>query len=205
MFAGAVLALAAMTNPLHQFEAWYASAQESEPNDANACALATAELDHDDLPRPDVRIVLLKGVDESGFTFFTNYSSAKGRQLRACPVAALDFHWKSLRRQVRTQGSVTRVSVAESEAYFATRHRESQLSAWASQQSEPLDSRATFEARLAEMAKRFPTEVPRPPHWGGYRLTPDWIEFWEDRAGRQHHRERFTRTGDGWAMTLLYP
>ena len=177
MFGGVVLALAAMTNPLPQFEAWYARAQESEPNDANACALATVELDGDGLPRPDVRIVLLKGVDEGGFVFFTNYGSAKGRQLRACPVAALDFHWKSLRRQVRTQGSVSRVSAAESDSYFASRHRDSQLSAWASSQSEPLDSRATFEARLAEMAARFPGEVPRPPHWGGYRLAPDWIEF----------------------------
>lgn len=194
-----------MTNPFSQFAAWYAAAQESEPNDANACALATAELDGDGLPRPDVRIVLLKGVDQAGFTFFTNYGSAKGRQLRACPVAALDFHWKSLRRQVRTQGSVARVSAAESDAYFVTRHRDSQLSAWASLQSEPLDDRATFEARLAETAARFPGDVPRPPHWGGYRLTPDWIEFWEDRPGRQHHRERFVRTGDAWEMGLLFP
>lgn len=194
-----------MTNPLQQFETWYALAQESEPNDANACALATAELDGDGLPRPDVRIVLLKGVEADGFTFFTNYGSAKGRQLRACPIAALNFHWKSLRRQVRTQGSVARVSMAESDAYFATRHRDSQLSAWASLQSEPLDARATFEARLAEMAARYPGDVPRPPHWGGYRLTPDWIEFWEDRPGRQHHRERFVRTADGWQMGFLYP
>jgi pyridoxamine 5'-phosphate oxidase len=194
-----------MTDPFSQFAAWYAAAQESEPNDANACALATAELDGDGLPRPDVRIVLLKGMDPAGFTFFTNYGSAKGRQLRACPVAALDFHWKSLRRQVRMQGSVARVSAAESDAYFATRHRDSQLSAWASLQSEPLDDRATFEARLAETAARFPCDVPRPPHWGGYRLRPDWIEFWEDRPGRQHHRERFARTADGWAMGLLFP
>ncbi len=200
-----VLALAAMTNPFSLFAAWYAAAQESEPNDPNACALATAELDGGGLPRPDVRIVLLKGADQAGFTFFTNYGSAKGRQLRACPVAALDFHWKSLRRQVRTQGSVSRVSEAESDAYFASRHRESQLSAWASMQSEPLDSRATFEARLAEMAARFPGAVPRPPHWGGYRLVPDWIEFWEDRPGRQHHRERFVRSGDNWEMGLLFP
>lgn len=205
MFAGAVLALAAMTSPIAIFETWYALAQESEPNDPNACALATAEIGPDGLPRPDVRIVLLKGVDAGGFTFFTNYSSAKGRQLRACPVAALDFHWKSLRRQVRTQGSVARVSAPESDAYFATRHRNSQLSAWASQQSGPLDSRATFEARLADMALRFPGDIPRPPHWGGYRLTPDWIEFWEDRAGRQHHRERHVRLDDGWEMGLLYP
>ena len=205
-----------MTNPVPRFEApflqfenWYAAAQESESNDANACALATVEMDGDGVPRPDVRIVLLKGLETggegAGFIFFTNYGSAKGRQLRACPVAALDFHWKSLRRQVRTQGSVARVSAAESDAYFATRHRDSQLSAWASLQSEPLDDRATFEARLAEVAARFPADVPRPPNWGGYRLVPDWIEFWEDRHGRQHHRERFVRTADGWATGLLYP
>lgn len=194
-----------MTNPFQQFEDWFARAQESELNDANACALATADLDAEGLPRPDVRIVLLKGVDDGGFTFFTNYGSAKGRQLRACPVAALDFHWKSLRRQVRTQGAVARVSAAESDAYFASRHRDSQLSAWASMQSEPLDRRETFEARLAEIAARFPGDVPRPPHWGGYRLVPDWIEFWEDRHGRQHYRERFERTADGWRTGLLYP
>lgn len=194
-----------MTDPFEQFAAWYAAAQEQEPNDPNACALATVAPDSEGLPRPDVRIVLLKGVDGGGFLFFTNYNSAKGQQLRASPVAALNFHWKSLRRQVRVQGSVARIDPVESDAYFATRHRESQLSAWASQQSEPLDSRATFEARLAEMAARFPGQVPRPPHWGGYRLTPDWIEFWEDRPGRQHHRERFTHTPAGWTTTLLYP
>jgi pyridoxamine 5'-phosphate oxidase len=204
-----------MTDPFEQFAAWYAEAQASEINDPNACALATAAMDGDGLPRPDVRIVLMKDFDARGFVIFTNYDSAKGRQMRSVPVAALDFHWKSLRRQVRMQGSVGRVSAEESDAYFATRPRESQLSAWASLQSEPLDVRATFEARLAEMAARFPGEVPRPNHWGGYRLVPDWIEFWEDRPGRQHWRTRFVRTAapeirgqtdsGGWESGLLYP
>lgn len=194
-----------MTNPYPQFAAWLAEAQGTEPNDPNACALATVEIDAEGHPRPDVRMVLLKGFDEGGFVFFTNSQSAKGLQLQQVPVAALDFHWKTLRRQVRAQGSVVQVTDAESDAYFATRQRASQLSAWASQQSRPLDSRESFEARLREMDARFPGEVPRPPHWGGYRLNPDWIELWEDMPGRQHHRRRFTRGADGWESTLLYP
>jgi pyridoxamine 5'-phosphate oxidase len=196
----------ALPEPFARFAAWYAEAEASEPNDPNACALATAEMDGDGPPRPDVRIVLMKGFDSGGFLVFTNYDSAKGRQIRQCPVAALDFHWKSLRRQVRMQGAISRATIAESDTYFATRPRESQLSAWASLQSEPLDSRATFEARLAEMAARFPADVPRPPNWGGYRLVPDWIEFWEDRPGRQHWRTRFDRLEDGhWREGMLYP
>lgn len=194
-----------MTDPFEQFAAWFAEAQAGELNDPNACALATVELDGDGPARPDVRIVLMKDFDARGFVVFTNYDSAKGRQIRSNPVAALDFHWKSLRRQVRMQGAIGRVSAEESDAYFATRPRESQLSAWASLQSEPLDVRATFEARLAEMASRFPGDVPRPANWGGYRLVPDWIEFWEDRPGRQHWRTRFVRAGDGWESGLLYP
>ncbi len=194
-----------MTDPFSRFAACYAEAQASEVNDPNACALATVSIAEDGGPRPDVRIVLLKAFDSSGFTIFTNHESAKGLQLAQTPYAALDFHWKSLRRQVRMAGPVARVSDAESDAYFATRGRDSQLSAWASLQSQTLDARSSFEARLAGMAERFPEQVPRPPHWGGYRLAPDWIEFWEDRHGRQHHRERFDRQGDGWAVRLLYP
>lgn len=195
-----------MTDPFLQFADWFEAAQASEPNDPNACALATVELTPEG-PRPDLRIVLLKGFDARGFAFYTNHLSAKGRQLDARPAAALDFHWKSLRRQVRISGAVTRVSTLENDDYFATRPRESQLSAWASLQSQPLDSRATFEARLAKMAADFPDRVPRPPHWGGYRLVPDWFEFWEDRPGRQHHRERFVRESNApdWSMSLLYP
>lgn len=194
-----------MTDPFDQFAAWYAQAQASELNDPNACALATVARDGNGLPRPDVRIVLMKEFDARGFVLFTNYDSAKGQQIRNIPVAALDFHWKSLGRQVRMQGLIGPVSAHESDAYFATRPRESQLSAWASMQSEPLDSRETFEARLAEMAARFPADVPRPTNWGGYRLVPDWIEFWEDRAGRQHWRTRFVRHESGWREGLLYP
>jgi len=194
-----------MIDPFAQFAAWYAEAQASEVNDPNACALATVAIAPDGSPRADVRIVLLKGQDSAGFTIFTNFESAKGRQLAALPHAALDFHWKSIRRQVRMAGPVQRIAEAESNAYFATRPRESQLSAWASLQSQPLDARSNFESRLAEMAARYPAHVPRPPHWGGFRLNPKWIEFWEDRPGRQHHRERFDRTTDGWTIRLLYP
>ena len=192
-------------DPVRQFEAWLEEAGKTEVNDPNACALATVEMGADGRPRPDVRMVLLKEVDGHGFVFFTNYNSAKGRQLREVPFAALDFHWKTLRRQVRVQGPAAPVAAGESDDYFATRQRASQLSAWASLQSAPLDDRATFEARLAEMDRRFPDVVPRPPHWGGFRLVPEWIELWQDRPGRQHQRRRFTRMGDGWESTLLYP
>lgn len=195
------------TDPFARFTNWFAEAEASEPADANAFSLATIEQTADG-PRPDVRIVLLKGYDANGFVFYTNYESAKGRQLTATGFAAINFHWKSLRRQVRASGRVHRVSSSMSDSYFATRPRESQLSAWASRQSAPLAARDEFEARLREMDQRFLREVPRPPFWGGWQLVPDWIEFWEDRPGRQHHRERFTRTaGDtpGWEMALLYP
>ncbi|TPE60071.1 pyridoxamine 5'-phosphate oxidase [Sandaracinobacter neustonicus] len=194
-----------MTDPYALFGDWFAEAQAAEVNDANACALATVELRGDELPLPDVRIVLMKSYDAGGFLLFTNYDSAKGRQIRQCPMAALDFHWKSLRKQVRVRGSIGRATLAESDAYFATRPRESQLSAWASSQSEPLDARETFEARLDTMAARFPGEVPRPNNWGGYRLVPNSIEFWEDRPGRQHWRTRFVKTPGGWESGLLYP
>lgn len=194
-----------MNDPFHRFADWYAEAQASEPNDPNACALATVAIADDGTPHPDVRIVLCKDFDHRGFVFYTNHLSAKGRQLAATPHATLDFHWKSLRRQVRLSGPVTQVEEGESDAYFATRPRESQLSAWASLQSQPLDSRITFESRLETVAAEFPDVVPRPPHWGGYRIAPDWFEFWEDRTGRQHHRERYDRLDDGWTETLLYP
>ncbi len=194
-----------MENPFTRFSAWFAEAQASEINDPNACTLATIATAADGTPRPDVRIVLLKGHDARGFVFYTNFRSAKGQQLADHPHATLCFHWKSLRRQVRISGPVHKVLATEADAYFATRPRESQLSAWASLQSQALDTRARFEDRLAEMAARYPLEVPRPPHWGGYRLAPNWIEYWEDRVGRQHHRERFDLLGDAWQMVLLYP
>lgn len=194
-----------MADPFHRFHDWFVEAEASEPNDPNACALATVAIAADGTPQPDVRIVLCKAFDHRGFVFYTNHLSAKGRQLAATPWATLDFHWKSLRRQVRLSGPVTHVEENEADAYFATRPRNSQLSAWASLQSQPLDNRVTFDARLDAMAAEFPDIVPRPPHWGGYRIAPRWMEFWEDRVGRQHHRDRYDRHGDGWTETLLYP
>lgn len=194
-----------MDDPVERFGRWLAEAEATEVNDPNACALATVARDDTMGPWPDVRMVLLKRFGPEGFVVYTNLGSAKGRQLAGVPEAALCFHWKSLRRQVRLQGPVGPVPDAEADAYFATRPRASQLSAWASVQSQPLDRRETFEARLEEMARRFPGAVPRPPFWSGIRIVPRWIEFWEDREGRQHHRERFTRAGEGWTMGLLYP
>jgi pyridoxamine 5'-phosphate oxidase len=192
------------SDPLALFEAWFAEAKAAEPNDPEAMALATA----DAAGLPDVRVVLLKQADERGFVFYTNEQSAKGTELAANPKAALVLHWKSIRRQVRVRGPVERVSDAEADAYFATRSRPSQIGAWASDQSRPLDSRATFEARVAEAEQRFAgKEVPRPPHWGGYRVVPVQIEFWMDQPYRLHDRVKFTRDGAGgaWRKTRLYP
>jgi pyridoxamine 5'-phosphate oxidase len=191
-----------MTDPLALFDQWYAEARESEPNDAEAMTLATADADG----QPSARIVLLKGHGPDGFVFYTNEQSAKGDQLLASPKAALLFHWKSLRRQLRIEGRVNRVPDAEADAYFATRGRDSQLGAWASDQSRPLDSRAAFEQRFEEMKTRFEGhDVPRPPHWRGYRVIPDQIEFWTDRPHRLHERRLFVRAGDHWSEGLLYP
>lgn len=194
-----------MIDPFERFARWLADAEATEPNDPNACALATVAREQDGRVWPDVRMVLLKRFGPDGFVFYTNLESAKGRQLAETPEAALCFHWKALKRQVRLQGPVTQVPDAEADSYFATRPRASQLSAWASAQSQPLDRRETFEARLLEMAARFPGAVPRPPFWSGFRLRPRWFEFWEDREGRQHHRERCSRTEGGWVSGLLYP
>jgi len=189
-------------DPLALFNSWFAEARQSEPNDPEAMALATA----DAAGRPSVRMVLLKGHDERGFTFFTNLDSRKGGALAANPHASLLFHWKSLRRQVRIEGPVSAVSEAEADAYFATRGRDSRLGAWASDQSRPLADRATFEARCDAMRERFGAgDIPRPPRWSGYRVTPERIEFWSDRAARLHERRLFERTGSGWREGLLYP
>ncbi|MEP9402622.1 pyridoxamine 5'-phosphate oxidase [Sphingomonas sp. VNH70] len=191
-----------MTDPFSLFDAWFAEARASEPNDSNAMALATA----DARGRPSVRIVLLKGHGPDGFVFYTNREGRKAGDLAANPHAALLFHWKSLRRQIRIEGPVTLATDAESDAYFASRARDSQLGAWASEQSRPLDDRATFEARFAEVQARFDgQDVPRPPFWGGYRVTPDSIEFWQDRAHRLHERRVFTRDGERWREGLLFP
>ena len=190
-------------DPHSIFEAWLAEAREQEPNDPTAMALATADVEG----RPSVRMVLLKGHDERGFVFYTNLDSRKGGELAATARAALLFHWKSLRRQVRIEGPVEAVSEAEADSYFATRSRDSQLGAWASDQSRPLESRALFEARYEEMKKRFEGgEVPRPPRWSGWRVVPESIEFWTSRDHRLHERRLFTPDGqNGWSEGLLYP
>ena len=192
-----------MPDPFALFESWFAEARDAEPNDPEAMALATADAEG----WPSVRMVLLKGHGPDGFVFYTNEQSNKGRDLAARAEAALLFHWKSLRRQVRISGPVTRVAAAEADAYFASRSRDSQLGAWASDQSRKLDSRDTFEQRVSEMASRFEGgDVPRPPHWGGFRVLPKQIEFWQDRAHRLHERRLFVADGkSGWSEGLLYP
>lgn len=197
------------TEPFELFDAWLADATRHEPNDPNAMALATVDADG----HPDVRMVLLKGVDPAahaarGFVFYTNYESAKGRELLANPYAALDFHWKSLHRQVRVRGPVTQTTAEEADAYFATRARASQIGAWASQQSRPLESRFALEKAVAAYAAKFHIgAVSRPPHWSGFRVTPLEIEFWHSRLSRLHERIVFRRaSADGdWIKTRLYP
>ncbi len=188
-------------DPFALFDTWFAHAHVGEPNDPNAMALATADADG----RPSVRMVLLKGHGPDGFVFYTNDESRKGGDLAANAQAGLLFHWKSLRRQVRVEGRVIRTSEAESDAYFASRSRVSQLGAWASDQSRPLPDRVIFDDRVQAAATQYPDQVPRPEHWGGYRIVPDRIEFWEDRPNRLHHRRLFTLSDDGWSEGLLYP
>lgn len=191
------------TDPFALFDDWYAAARTSEPHDSNAMALATAGADG----QPHVRMVLLKGHGPEGFIFYTNGHSSKAKQIAERPFAALMFHWKSLRKQVRIEGKLSSVTPAEADAYFASRGRDSQLGAWASDQSAPLDQREIFEARFDAVKAQYEgRDIPRPPHWGGYRLDPARIEFWEDRPHRLHHRRVFASIGPGqWQEGLLYP
>ncbi|HEX7709298.1 MAG TPA: pyridoxamine 5'-phosphate oxidase [Sphingomonadaceae bacterium] len=189
-------------DPLALFDAWFAQAQASEPNDANAMALATATADG----RPSARMVLLKGHGPQGFVFYTNAESRKGGEIAVNPQAALLFHWKSLRRQVRIEGPLSEVAPAEADDYFHSRARVSQLGSAASDQSRPLAARRIYLERVDALAKRFEgQEIPRPPHWTGFRLAPHAIEFWLDRPNRLHERRRFVREGGRWTSTLLYP
>jgi len=191
------------SDPFALFDSWFAEAQASEPNDANAMALATATSDG----RPSVRMVLLKGHGPDGFVFYTNAESRKGGEILANPQVALLFHWKSLRRQIRIEGPVSEVTAKEADDYFHSRNPLSQLGSAASDQSRPLDSRQTYLDRVDELAARYAgKEIPRPPHWTGFRCAPTAIEFWLDREARLHERRRFTRQPDGgWDSTLLYP
>ncbi len=191
-------------DPFALFDAWMGEAKKSEPNEPNAMALATA----DEHGRPNVRMVLLKEVNAKGFVFYTNYESAKGGELIVNPHAALCFHWKSLGKQVRARGSVTKVSEAESDAYFATRAKDSQIGAWASAQSRPMEGRFAFEKQVAKYAAKFAlSKVPRPPYWGGFRVMPLEIEFWRNRPFRLHDRLVYRRDTPTslWRTERLFP
>ena len=196
--------IAPASDPFELFQSWMKEAEASEPGDANAMALATA----DGQGIPNVRMVLLKGADARGFVFYSNAESIKGGELAANSHAAINFHWKSLRKVVRAQGTVTPVSEAEADAYFATRPKDSQIGAWASPQSRPMEGRFVFEKRIAEYALKYGIgKVPRPPYWKGWRITPLRIEFWRDRAFRLHDRLVYARASDGepWRTERLFP
>ncbi len=191
-----------LPDPFMQFEAWFRVALETDIPDVNAAALATCSADG----RPSNRIVLLKGADARGFVFFTNYLSRKARELDANPQAALCIYWAPLERQIRIEGSVEKVTAAESDEYYRSRPRGSQLGAWCSVQSEIIPSRAFLEQRLVEWEKQFENQdVPRPPNWGGYRLIPETMEFWQGRVNRLHDRIRYRRAGEAWVRERLAP
>jgi pyridoxamine 5'-phosphate oxidase len=189
-------------NPIERFQEWFREAEQAGVEVPEAMTLATAGADGS----PSARMVLLKGADDEGFVFYSGYVSRKAGELEQNPRAALVFYWRPLGKQVRVEGPVERVSERESAAYFATRPRGSQLAAWASHQSQPLESREELERRYAELEEQYEGgEVPRPPHWGGFRLRPDAIEFWEHRENRLHDRFRYTRAREGWRAELLSP
>ena len=189
-------------DPFDLFARWFGEAKEKEINDPNAMAVASV----DSKGRPSIRMVLLKDFDASGFVFYTNYESRKGTEILGNPQTALLFHWKSLRRQVRIEGPVEKVSDAEADEYFHSRPRQSQIGAWASQQSRPLESRFALEKAVAKYAAKYPVgTIPRPAYWSGFRIRPDYFEFWEDRPFRLHDRLIFKPAGNGWATEKLYP
>jgi pyridoxamine 5'-phosphate oxidase len=190
-------------NPFRQFDAWFAQAVDAQLPEPNTMTLATV----DSRGRPSARIVLIKGVDERGFVFFTNYESRKGRELAENPFASLLFYWIELERQVRIEGTVVKTSAEESDKYFHSRPVGSRIGAWASEQSQVIESRAVLEAREKEFSAQYGENPPRPPHWGGYRLIPDAIEFWQGRPSRLHDRLRYTRTSDNgdWQIARLSP
>lgn len=188
-------------DPLKQFGVWMVEAIHAQVPEPTAMNLSTVG----PAGRPAGRIMLLKGVDPRGFVFYTNYASRKGRELEARPLAALTFLWKELERQVRIEGPVEKVAIAESDEYFATRPLGSRIGAWASPQSEPIADRGWLERRWAELTALYGEDPPRPPHWGGYRVKPDFLEFWQGRRSRLHDRIAYTRTADAWKITRLAP
>ncbi len=193
--------LTQIADPFQLFQDWMAEAARSEPNDPNAMTLATCTAGG----VPSARIVLLKGLDPTGFVFYTNTQSRKGGELAANPHVALLFHWKTLQRQVRVEGEVEPVTAAEADAYYNTRARISRLGAWASDQSHPLPARSELERRVAELDKKYPGDIPRPPHWSGFRVIPAFLEFWQEMPYRLHDRRTYTRAGQGWTTGALYP
>jgi pyridoxamine 5'-phosphate oxidase len=188
-------------NPLVFFGKWFAEAEAAQVNEVNAMTLATVDADH----KPHARIVLLKGLDEQGFVFFTNYSSSKGREIESNTSVAAVFFWPELERQVRIEGAIEKISAAESDVYFQSRPEGSRLGAWASPQSEVIPDRHTLDHNYSQYAQKFGTNIPRPPHWGGYRIIPHYIEFWQGRSSRMHDRIAFTLQDGKWNSCRLAP